>query len=165
MTAPTLANSIDKLVYDTPLTPLVDMGLNGTIVDLIDAAHRVGSNKGHFIITWIDSASTFLVTAVMASFRLIHDLALTIFYGLAWPFSASARNSCKVHLVRAGIDLAGALGSIASVFYPPLIKTIVFKILESHEGAKLADFLEKGYETMNGEEDLINLRDKFFEKV
>lgn len=165
MAAPTLAGSIDNLLYDTPLTPLADMGLNGTLFDLVDAAHRVGSNKGHFIITWIDSASTFLVTAFMASLRLVHDLALAIFYALAFPFSASARNSCKIHLGRAAIDLAGALGSIVSVFYPPLIKTIVYKILESREGSEAAVWFELAHEKINEQRTLIKLRDRFFEKV
>ncbi len=164
MTA-SLDTSLNNLLYDTPLSFFADIALNGTVVDLVDAARRAENPRNLCIISWVDSALSFAMTSLMALARLVHDLALTIFFALGWPFSASFRNSCKIHLARSAIDLVGAVGSFASIFYPPLIKKVALWGLQSGN----PEAIERDFRRIHGElgdlDGLVNLQNKFFEKA
>lgn len=157
-------DNFKNIVYNTPASPLIDVLLNGSVVDLIDAAHRAENPRVCRVWAWIDSSVAHLSTALLSVFRLVHDLAMALIFALAWPFSVSARKTCKVHLFRSAIDFVGVVGGCAGVFYPPtgmkLLSFVLEKISrldiglnkapeETQEG--IAIVLEKIYNRLNAD--------------
>jgi hypothetical protein len=122
--------SLQNLVYQTPIGPILNTCVNSTIVDFVDAtirAEKAAQLQGEF--TWFDGASAYFFTAITSLIHLIQDLAFAFFNGLAALFSEQAKKNFKIHLMRSGIDVTGFLASCVGIIFPRKAGTAAVWIL------------------------------------
>lgn len=122
----------ENFFNNSPVAPLADQMMTGTLVDLADAARRAERNSLNRTWAYFDASVSFAMTAITSAIRFVRDVVFAILLAPTWLVSDAGRKQCKAFMLRAVIDLTGALLGVAGTFYPPLVSDIVHYVLDKH---------------------------------